>query len=137
MSRRKRARRGPDLELGDLQLALMRVLWDRGEATVVEVQEALRPGRDLAPTTVATTLARLEKRGIVAHRREGRVYVYRPAVEKEDVRRSMVGALMDRLFRGDPAALVSHLLVEEDIDRKELEKLRALLERRRGRRKGR
>lgn len=57
----------PDTQLTDLQLALLRVLWTRGEATVQDMVEALRPERDLAPTTVATLLSRLEKRRVVSH----------------------------------------------------------------------
>ena len=61
--------------LTDLQLAIMRILWDRAEATVVEVQTRLRPERDLAQTTIATLLSRLEKRGVVEHRLDGRQFV--------------------------------------------------------------
>jgi len=62
-------------QLTDLQIALLRVLWDRREATVAEIAEALRPARDLAPTTIATLLSRLEKRGVVSHTAQGRQYV--------------------------------------------------------------
>jgi len=54
--------------LTGLQIAFLRVLWQRGEASVAEICEALRPERALAQTTVATVLSRLEKRGVVAHR---------------------------------------------------------------------
>ena len=54
-------------QLTELQIAVMRVLWEKGEATVAEIWEALRPERGLAQTTVATLLCRLEKRGVVAH----------------------------------------------------------------------
>jgi BlaI family penicillinase repressor len=116
--------------LSDLQLEVMRVLWRQGEATVQEVQEALRPGRKLAPTTVATTLSRLEERGAVAHRRDGRQFVYRPLLEEGTVRRSMVRQLTERLFQGDAAALVNHLLTHREIDREDLERIRALLDER-------
>ena len=121
---------GPRAELSDLQLATMRVLWEKGEATVAEVHAELHADRGLAPTTVATTLARLEKRGVVTHETEGRQYVYRPLVAEEDVRRSMVGALTDQLFEGDPAALVNHLLTKRDIEPDELERLKQLIEER-------
>jgi predicted transcriptional regulator len=125
MSRRKA---GPDLSA--LQLAVMRVLWRRGEATVAEVQEGLRPERDLAATTVATTLLRLERRGAVDHRTVGRQFVYVPRVGEGDVRRSMVCALTERLFGGDSKALVSHLLREEDIDPSDLARIKALIDER-------
>ena len=110
--------------LSDLQLAVMRVLWEGGEQTVAEVQQALEPDRPLAVTTVATVLARLARREVVSKRNEGRQLVYAAAVGEPDVRRTMVAALMDRLFQGDAAALVSHLLHEGEIDAEELAALR-------------
>jgi predicted transcriptional regulator len=98
-------------ELSDLQLSLLRVLWDRREATAAEVHEALREqDRALAPTTVATLLTRLEKRGLVDHSVRGRSFVYRAKLAEHDVRRSMLARLTEFFFGGDPTALVSHLL---------------------------
>jgi BlaI family penicillinase repressor len=114
--------------LGDLQLAIMRVLWQRGEGTVAEVHEALEPERGLALTTIATMLAKLEKKGVVDHRAEGRRFVYRPTVDEGQVRRSMVSELTSQLFRGDVTALVNHLLSEHEIDPRELAQVRALIE---------
>ena len=114
--------------LGDLQLAIMRELWRRGEATVAEVHAALHAERGLAPTTIATMLVKMEKKGVVDHRSEGRRFVYRPTVSEFEVQRSMVGELTQRLFRGDPAALVSHLLAEHEIDREDLAELKSRIE---------
>src|SRR5436305_15282172 len=107
-------------QLSDLQLAIMRVLWERDEATVAEVQEILRPERRLALTTVSTLLTRLERARLIAHRTEGRTYIYRPLVSRDDVRRSMLRHLVDSLFGGNSSMLVSHLLREQEIDPDEL-----------------
>jgi predicted transcriptional regulator len=114
--------------LGDLQHAIMQVLWRRGEATSAEVHAALLDERGLAPTTIATMLRKMEDKGVVAHRSEGRQYVYRPTVTEDEVRRSMVDELVERLFAGDPAALVNHLVSDGRIDPDELERLQQLLE---------
>lgn len=125
--------------LGDLQHAIMRVLWAEGEATVARVQEALEGDRDRAITTIATMLVKMEKKGIVAHRAEGRQFVYRALISETEVQRSMVGELTEMLFGGDVTALVSHLLTEQEIDDTELARLKALIaehrskEKRRGR----
>ena len=110
--------------LGDLQLAIMGILWRRTEATVSAVHAALLEERGLAPTTIATMLVKMEKKGIVDHRTEGRKFVYRPTVSEQTVRRSMVGELTHRLFSGDPAALVSHLLSEQEIESTDLAELK-------------
>lgn len=114
--------------LGDLQLAIMRVLWSRGEATVADVHETLEPERGLALTTIATMLMKMEKKGVVDHRAEGRRFIYRPLVSESQVTRSMVAGLTSQLFRGDATALVNHLLKEHDIDSSELGELRKLIE---------
>jgi predicted transcriptional regulator len=118
----------PTLELSELQLAVMRVLWQRKKAAVVEVQEALKAERDLALTTVATVLTRLEKAGLVSHRASGRHYLYRPLVSEEEVRRSMVSVLAERLFEGDVAALVSHLVNAREINPGDLARVKQLIE---------
>ncbi len=107
--------------LGALQHAIMRVLWERGEATVAEVHQALEGARAL--TTVATMLQKLEKKGVVDHRSEGRQFVYRPLVSELEVRRSMVAELTERLFAGDASELVHHLIDERALDGAELDQL--------------
>lgn len=113
--------------LGDLQLAIMRVLWKHGESTVADVHEAIEPERGLALTTIATMLTKMEKKGVVDHRAEGRRFIYRPLVSESQVCRSMVSDLTSQLFRGDVTALVNHLLSEHDIDSGELAQLREMI----------
>jgi BlaI family transcriptional regulator, penicillinase repressor len=113
--------------LGDLQLAIMRILWSQGESSVADVHEALEPERGLALTTIATMLAKMEKKGVVDHRTEGRKFIYHPTVSEGQVRRSMVADLTSQLFRGDVFALVNHLLSEHEIDTRELDQLRGLI----------
>lgn len=115
-------------DFGDLQLAILRVLWDRGEAAVQQVRDDLAPERERAVSTVATVLSRLEEQGAVSHRKDGRRYVYRPEIQRDAVRRSMVEDLVDGLFGGEPSELVSHLLREREIDGAELDRLQALIE---------
>jgi len=114
------------LRLGDLQVAILRVLWDEGEATVARVHEGL-PGKHRALTTIATMLSKMERRGIVEHRVEGRQFVFRPRISEQEVLRSMVADLTEKLFEGDVTALVSHLLTEQEIDRDELVRLRRMI----------
>ena len=114
-------------QLGDLQLAIMRVLWERGEAPAIEVHQSLLEERGLAVTTIKTMLRKLEEYGCVEHRTHGRQFIYRPAIEEADVRKGMVGALVKRLFAGDSAALVNHLVESGEIDPDDLEGLEEIL----------
>jgi predicted transcriptional regulator len=116
-----------DVALSDLQIAVVRVLWKHGETSVADVAKVLGEERGLKHTTVATLLTRLEKRGVVAQRREGRQLMYRACVSESQVRRSMVGGLIGALFGGDSRELVAHLLRESEIAPGDLEQLRKRL----------
>jgi predicted transcriptional regulator len=115
-------------QLTELQLAILRVLWDRGRATAAEITEALRSERGLAQTTIATILSRLERREIVDHEARNRQFVYFPRVSESDVRHSMVRELTEQLFEGDATALVSHLIAEREIGPGDLARVKALIE---------
>ena len=113
--------------LGDLQLGIMQILWARGEATVAEVHKDLAGGRELAYTTVATMLRKMEARGLVGHRSEARSFVYRARVAEDAVSRGMADHLLDRLFEGSLAEMVAHLLSTREVSREELSKLERLI----------
>lgn len=116
------------IELTELQITILRLLWARGEASVNDIWEALHAERGLAQTTVATLLTRLERRGVVARRAEARQYLYRALVTEVEVRRSMVEELTDRLFEGDVTALVNHLITSKDIAPGDLARLRSMID---------
>jgi predicted transcriptional regulator len=117
------------VQLSDLQLAVMRELWRRGEAPTAEIAAALHADRGLAHTTVATLLTRLEKRGVVAQRRDGRTLQYRARLSEDEVRRSMVAELVSSLFAGDSAALLAHLVSSDEVAPGDVAKARARLAR--------
>ena len=114
-------------QLGDLQLAIMRVLWERGEAAAIEVHRALFEERGLAVTTIKTMLRKLEQYGCVDHRTNGRQFIYRPAIAEMDVREGMVTDLVERMFSGDSTALVNHLVQSGEVNVAELDDLRQLV----------
>ena len=119
----------PDVTLSELQIALMRVLWRRGETSTADVAAELAQDRGLKHTTIATLLTRLEKRGVVAQRRDARQLFYRALVEEADVRRSMVADLIEALFEGDAQELVAHLVQESEIAPGDMAKIRRRLAR--------
>jgi predicted transcriptional regulator len=114
-------------DLTELQLSILRLLWQRGEATVAELWEALYDERRLAQTTVATLVARLQRRGIVARRTRDRQFLYRATITEADVRHSMVSELTERLFAGDRTELVNHLVSASDMSPGDLARLKQIL----------
>jgi predicted transcriptional regulator len=110
------------------QLRILRVLWERSEATVVDIHEALRAERPLASTTIATLLSRLEKRGLVAYRTEGRQYVYRAVLREQDAQQHALVEVTNDLFAGDVATMVSQLLSTHELRPGDLVKVRQLID---------
>ena len=115
--------------LTEAELRLMNVVWQKGRATVAEVAAALPKELDLAYNTVLTTLRILEAKGYVRHSKakDGRAFVYRPAVGRVDATRNAVRQLLRRFFGDSPEALVLNLLEDERFGETELQKIRELL----------
>lgn len=113
--------------LAELQMAIMQILWDREEATVAEVREALLPDRQLAYTTVGTMLTKMENNGQVEHRSDGRVNIYAASIGPGQVKRTMISDLAARLFSGSVTDVVCHLLDGRPVSRDELAELRKLI----------
>ena len=115
-------------QLSELQLALVKALWDIGEGSVADVQTALeKEGRKLAPTTVATVLRRLETQGWVTHREQGRHFIYRAALSRQRTAGRILGRLTDSLFGGNVPALVSQLIDSRAVTSRDLARIRKLI----------
>ena len=118
------------------ELEALKVLWDRGQATVREVLETLREaghvgtkdGKPWSYATVATLLDRLETKKVVESDRTDQAFTYRPVVSVGEVQQRRVESLVDKLYQGEPGLLVLHLLKSHPLDPGQAEEVRALLE---------
>ena len=113
-------------QLGDLQLRIMRVLWRMRTATVAEVHGELTG--DLAYTTVATMLRKMEERGLVDHEERGRKFVYRSLISEDEVSTTLANDLVDHVFDGSVTATVHQLLRGRDVDGSELDEIQRLID---------
>lgn len=116
--------------LGDLQLRIMKALWERDSASVADVHEALGSDSGLAYTTVATMLRKMEARGLVQHRLVDRRFIYRPAIGPDEVTTSMADDILERLFEGSLAGMLQHLLTTREVSADELRELERLIKER-------
>ncbi len=119
------------LGLGSLQSEVMQLIWDRGEATVAQLVEVISDRRPVTYTTVLSAVQKLEKKGWISHRTEGRAYVYRAARQRIDVGGSKLLDLLRTAFSGDPRLLLSSLIDEGDLTDAELSELRKVIDERR------
>jgi len=106
------------------QAALQRLVAGVENLSAAQLDDA---DASLAYTTIATMLRKMETRGLVAHRAEGRSFIYRARVAAEDVSRSMSDHLVDRLFEGSLFEAVNHLLSSREVSRDELRQLEKLI----------
>ena len=120
----------PALAKSELEVA--QIVWKLGQATVREVFEAMPKERRLDFKTVQTYLRRLEAKGYVQPRREGRNNVYAPSVRPRQVVRQMVDDFVDRMFGGQPFPLVQQLLEQPGLSDEEIDHLQDLLKQLKG-----
>ena len=113
--------------LTEVELELMEVLWQKGEASVGEIVEAL-PEERLAYSSVLTVMRILEQKGYVTHEKEGRAFIYRPIVDREQARKNVVGYLLRRFFDNSPELLVVNLLENENLSQTEVDRLKRLID---------
>jgi predicted transcriptional regulator len=121
------AKRPPTIP--DSELDVLKVLWERGQATVREALETLRAaGRQWSYATVATLLDRLETKGLVDSDRSDLAFVYRPTISSQEVRQRRVSSLVDKLYQGEPGLLVLHLLKSHPLDASQAMEVRDVLD---------
>ncbi len=109
------------------ELSILKVLWQRGEATVREVYEALRGDLPIVQNTVQAFLRTMEQKGLVKHRTVGRSFVYRPVQQGARTRKTLVSGMLDTVFDGAVDQLVESMFAARPPSRDELRKLRELL----------
>ena len=105
----------------------MKVLWEKGAATVSDVAASLADDPPLAYSTVLTTLRILEGKGYLRHTKKGRAFVYEPVIAQEEASRTALGYLVNRFFGGSRELLVVNLLKEETISRAELRRIKNMI----------
>ncbi len=120
-------RNDPEIRLGKLELQIMNVVWDRHQATVHDVKDALSQGRKHAYSTILTMMRKLEQKGYLEHEVRDRTYVYRATVGRQAVRRGLLGDLLERAFDDSPALLLNNLLEHKHISEDELREIRKLI----------
>jgi predicted transcriptional regulator len=129
----------------DRELEALKVLWERGEATVREIADAINAGTsgvgesalskaarkaakdDLAYTTVLSLLQVMEQKGLVTHRRDGKAYVYVPRVERQSTFRQLAGGFLEKVFDGAVDEYLVHALESKRLSDQELDQLEAML----------
>ena len=113
--------------LTEQELEIMKVIWERGKATVRDVYESLLERRKIAYTTVMTMMNILEQKKYLRKSAEDRAYIYRPAKPKKQVIKGMVREFVDRVFNGSAEPLLVHLIEDRKLTNKELDEIARMI----------
>ena len=114
--------------LSPSETEILRIVWELDTPTVQAVCDALPAHRDIAYATVQTLLRRLEKKGYLGHKIQGKAHVFHAKVHQNDVIGSAVKSFVDRLFGGDAVPLVQFLAENKDITNEDISRLKDILE---------
>ena len=114
----------------ELELEILKVLWDEAPLPVRDVRERLeRAGRPLAHSSVITMLNIMVRKGYLRRKKQGKAYFFAPKVEKQGVAGAIVGDVLSRIFDGSASAMVLNLFETAELDAEELAELRRLISR--------
>ena len=119
-----RLRPGPT----DSELAILRVLWERGPSTVRQVHEAMAGTRDTGYTTTLKLMQIMFEKGLVKRDDSMKTHIYQPAVSKEKTQKHLLGKMIDNLFGGSPTELVIQALGNHKASTDELEAIQKLID---------
>lgn len=112
----------------DLELQVLSVFWDKGPMTVRQLMEQLPDRKKRAYTTVLTVMQVMEKKGLVAHDREGVTHIYRAAVQRRQVMRPLMRRMLQNIFGGRPSLAVQYLVADSELSSEELAAIRKLID---------
>ena len=113
--------------ISDAEHAVMEVLWDESPLTAQDVAERVDPSRGWSGNTVKTLLGRLLAKSVIAHEEDGRRYLYRPLVARDDYVEGESRRLIDRLFGGKLSPLVAHLAERDALTADDIADIEQLL----------
>lgn len=113
----------------ELELQFLKILWERSPQLVREIRDELaKSGRDIAHTSVITTLNTMVKKRIITRKREGKAFLFSPRLTREQVSQSVLGDVVNRVFDGSAKAVLLGVFEQNDINLDELKELRKLID---------
>jgi predicted transcriptional regulator len=113
--------------LGQLELEVMKIVWDKQGSTVLEVAEILAKQNGYARTTILTVIQRLHKKDFLKRKKAGGVFHYYPTQKKTAVLGNLAKQFVQNIFEGSPASLIQHL-ADSDVGADELTQIRKIID---------
>ena len=118
-------------QISDAEFEVMDIIWKYAPISTNEITDCLANTKDWSPKTIYTMLSRLEKKGVIVHEKESRVFVYTPCVKKDDYLAVESRTLADRFFDGAMKQMVVSFLDQKDLTPEDLDELQSILDKKR------
>lgn len=115
------------VNLGELELEVLDVLWEKKIATVKDILDELARRREIAYTTVMTVMTRLSDKGVLKRHQSGRTYVYKPRYSRDQIAHSFMDRVKDKIFKGNLEGMLSYMVNCETLTLDDLDRLRSLI----------
>ena len=109
------------------ELEILNVLWNKSSATVREVHEVLHAKKDVGYTTTLKIMQNMTAKGYLRREQNGKSHIYFPSLKKEEVQENLLDKFLESAFGGSASKLVMHLLDNKSTSKKELEEIKALI----------
>lgn len=116
------------INLGDVELEILQIVWGLGEASVKDVQDEIQKNRKVAYTSVMTMMQLLTKKGYLSHRKESRSYIYTANIDPEKVKSGLLQRTLDYVFGGSVTDLVQHMVKQKQLSSDQLEEIKSMIE---------
>ena len=118
-------------QISDAEFEVMDIIWKYAPISTNEITDRLAKTKNWSPKTIYTMLSRLEKKGVIVHEKESRVFVYTPCVKKDDYLAAESRTLADRFFDGAMKQMVVSFLDQKDLTPEDLDELQSILDKKR------
>lgn len=117
--------------ISDAEWVFLDLLWTHGELTITQMEKLLKDERDWSKHAIISFLKKMEAKGLIGYRVEGKAKVFFTQLEREETRRKETAGFLDKVFQGKPGLMISSLVEEEHLESEEIDELLELLERKR------
>ena len=115
------------INLGDVELEILQIVWQLGEASVKDVQKEIQKNRKVAYTSVMTMMQLLTKKGYLTHHKVSRSYIYKALIDPEKVRSGLLQRTLDYVFSGSVTHLVQHMVKQKQLNADQLDDIKKLI----------
>ena len=113
--------------MGKVELEILSIVWEKGEASSKDVYEEIRKKRETAYTTIMTMMGILRDKKFLEYRKEGRAYIYKALKNPSDVKSNLLKDTLNRVFKGSRIELIQNLISDEEISLSEIDELKKMI----------